>query len=104
MKTTKLRISASKLLPRIREAAKSSSNVVFIPPLNKKSMAGMMTYRQALACLQSGVIVGKPMLDDHGHWEVWMERYAANLRFRTRVVAVCDGPRVAQLIVFPAEN
>ena len=54
-------------------------------------MAGMMTYRQALECLRSGRIVGEPLLNEHGHWELSMERYAASFLFSTRVVAVCEG-------------
>lgn len=62
-------------------------------------MAGMMTYRQALECLRSGKIVGAPMLNEHGHWELRMERYAANYLFSARVVAVCEGANVVRLIV-----
>ena len=91
MTVSKLRISASKLLPRVRETAKSSSNVVFIPPLEKRSMAGMMTFHQALICLQEGVIVGKPRQNDNGDWELFMERYAAHTSFILKVIAICDG-------------
>lgn len=62
-------------------------------------MAGMMTFRQALECLRSGKIVGEPTLNEHGHWELRMERYAANFLFSTRVVAICEGANVARLIV-----
>ena len=41
----------------------------------------MMTFKQALACLQHGSIVGKPVLNEHGHFEFTMERYAANYLF-----------------------
>lgn len=99
MTVSKLRVTASRLLAAIREAAKSSSNVVFIPPPEKRSMAGMMTFLQAMKCLQSGSLVGKPKLNEDGDWELSMERHAANYLFKIRAVAICDGVRVSQIIV-----
>ena len=99
MTVTKLRVTASRVLAAVREAAKSSSNVVFIPPPEKKSMAGMMTFLQAMKCLQSGSLVGKPKLNEHGDWELSMERYAANYLFKIRAIAICDSVRVSQIIV-----
>ena len=101
MSVTRMRVTASKLLPRIQEAAKSSSNVVFVPDLNRRSMAGLMTFHQAMSCLRLGKIVGKPTMNEHDHWELRMERYAANRTYSLRVIAECDGARVSRLIVFP---
>ena len=99
MTISRLRVSAATLQSRIHEAAQSSSNVVFIPPLERKSMAGMMTFHQALLCLQQGSIVGKPTLNNRGDWELTMSRRAADHDFQSRVVAVCDGPRIARIFV-----
>jgi len=102
MSIERLRITASKLLPYVREAARSSSNVVFIPPLEKRSMAGMITFHQAFRCLQEGRLVGQPVQNPRGDWELRLEYFSAGVLFRLRVVAVCDGARVRQLIVFPS--
>ena len=99
MNIVKMRVTERTLLRRIREAAASSANVVFIPELNKRSMTGMMTYQQAMACLRSGDIVGKPALNEHGHWELQMYRFAANHPFNLRVIAECEGPHVKRIIV-----
>lgn len=99
MAVSKLRVTAGQLLPRLRTAAKSSSNVEFIPPPAKRSMAGMMTYLQALKCLQEGEIIGKPKLNEHGHWEVRMRRFAANQWTEFDVVAVVESTRVIKIYV-----
>ena len=99
MAISKLRITAGQLLPRVRAAAKSSSNVEFIPPPIKKSMAGMMTYLQALKCLQEGEIVGSPVLNEHGHWEFQMKRCAVTQWLVIDVVAVVNSTRVTKLFV-----
>lgn len=97
MSVTNIRITASQLLPRIRSAAADSSNVVFVPPPQKRSMAGMMQFRQVMLCLQDGTIVGKPKLTEHGLWEFRMERYAANQLFSLKVAAEVKGVRVVKL-------
>lgn len=102
MTVTKLRVSRRQLLARIREAAKSSSNVIFVPPLEKRSIAGMMTFHQAFSCLQEGTVVGNPVLNDRGDWELMMERYAANFLFKLKVIAMCDGAHISKLVVFPS--
>jgi hypothetical protein len=99
MGITRFRITAANLLPRIHEAAKSSSNVEFIPPPNKRSMAGMMQFKQALRCLQEGSIVGRPKVNDHGDWEFQMERFAANQWTVIDVAASVSGARVTRLYV-----
>lgn len=101
MSIERIRITAAKLLRYVRETARSSSNVVFVPPLEKRSMAGMMTFHQAFRCLQEGTLVGQPAQNARGDWELWLEYFSAGALFRLRVVAVCDGARVRQLIVFP---
>jgi hypothetical protein len=73
---------------------------VFVPPLDKRSIAGMMTYQQALACLREGTIVGKPSLNEHGHWELELQRYAANRLFSLRVAAEHKGGKVTKIFAF----
>ncbi|MFA5683475.1 MAG: hypothetical protein WC995_02800 [Lysobacteraceae bacterium] len=99
MNITRMRVTEKSLLRCIRDAAKSSANVVFLPELNKRSMAGMMTFQQAMSCLRAGDIVGKPVLNEHGHWALQMQRLAANHLFTLRVIAECEGPHVKRIIV-----
>jgi hypothetical protein len=96
---TKFRISEKSLLKHIQQTANNTSKIVFIPPIEKSSMAGMMTFQQAVSCLRHGVIVGKPKKNMFGDWELQMERYAANFLFRTKVVVECDGALVHRLII-----
>jgi len=59
----------------------------------------MVTYLQALKCLQEGEIVGKPRLNEHGHWTMRMKRFAANQWTEFDVVAVVDSTRVIKIYV-----
>lgn len=95
----KLRVTEKKLLAAVKAAASSSSNIVFLPPLEKRSMAGAMNFHQAIKCLRDGSIVGKPVLNEHGEWELTMERYAANQLLQIKIIAICDGASICQLIV-----
>ena len=104
MSVSKLRITAGLLQPRVHTAAKDSENVVFIPPTQKRSMAGMMRFQQALACLRKGSIVGKPKLTDEGLWEFQMERYAANRWFTIKVAAEVNGAHVVKLYAIFEED
>ena len=104
MSVTNLRITAAQLLPRVHAAAANSSNVVFIPPPEKRSMAGMMQFRQVMLCLQEGTIVGKPKLTEHGFWEFRMERYAANQLFSLKVAAEVKGALVVKLYAIQSEK
>lgn len=104
MTVTKLRVSGARLLKGIREAAKSSANLVFIPPPSKKSIAGMMTFLQTLACIREGAFSGTPRLNENGDWEFVMKRHAAGVVFMVKGVAVCDGARVGQVVILNAES
>jgi hypothetical protein len=52
--------------------------------------------------LQEGALVAQPVQNERGDWELRLEYFSAGALFRLRVVAVCEGPRVRQLIVFPS--
>ena len=67
MTVSKFRITAALLEPRVHTAARDSSNVVFVPPPQKRSMAGLMRFQQALECLRKGRITGKPKLTEAGY-------------------------------------
>lgn len=97
MTVSKFRVTASQLESRVKAAAKDSANVVFVPPPEKKSMAGMMLWHQALACMRQGRIVGTPKQVQEGLWEFRMERFAANQLFELKVAARCRGATVEQL-------
>lgn len=104
MTTSKFRITANQLLPRVHSAAQSSSNVVFVPPPQKRSMAGMMLFHQVMSCLREGLIVGKPKLTEEGLWEFRMERFAANQWFALKVAASVNGARVVKLYAILSED
>lgn len=71
-----------------------------IPPPDKRSMSGMMSFLQAMKCLQEGSIVGKPKLNENGDWELSLERLCANEWVTIKAIAVCAGARVTRIIVF----
>ena len=100
MSVTKIRISSAKLLSHIRAAAKSSENIIFIPPPDRKSMAGMMSFRRGMVCLQKGEIVGKPTRNAHGDWELKLSRPAAGKHDELRVIVECEGARILRIIAF----
>jgi len=94
-----LRVSAAQLLEKIQATAKSSSHVVIIPTPDKHSMAGMMTFLQAVQCVQKGQIVGKPIKNEHDDWELTMERTTPSGYLKIKVFAECDGANVVRVIV-----
>jgi hypothetical protein len=100
MAITKFRITANKLEPRVHEAAKNSSNVVFIPPPVKESLAGAMLFQQVMACVRKGKIRGKPRLAKENYWEFRMDRYSAGRWFSCNVAAEVNDSQVVRLIVF----
>lgn len=97
MSVGKFTITASQLQPRVHTAAKNSANVVFIPPPEKNSMAGMMLFHEVMCCLREGTIVGKPKLTPEGYWEFKMERFACNRWFSIEVAALVKGAHVEKL-------
>lgn len=99
MAVSPFRITAKQLLPRIRQCAKSSQNVMFNPPLVRQSMAGMMTFHQSLKCLQEGNLIGKPNMDEHGNWTFRMERFAAGEAQMVNAVAIVNGVHVEKIFV-----
>lgn len=103
MATSKFRITAGALQPRVNQAAANSSNVVFVPPPDKRSMAGMMQFHEVLCCLREGRIVGKPVFTEAGLWEFHMERFFANRLYRLKVAAATSGARVTRLYAILSE-
>lgn len=104
MTVSGLRITARMLESRVHAAAVDSSNVVFVPPPNKRSLGGMMRFQQAMACLREGSIEAKPTLNEHGHWEFFISRFAANRWYSLQAIAVVDGPRVTKLFAILQED
>ena len=103
-KVIPLRITATALQSRIREAAQQSSNVVFVPKVDTGSLGGMLTYKQALFCLREGKVIGKPTMNEHNDWAFTMQRFAAGHLTTVCAVATCVGARVVQLTVLIDEN
>lgn len=104
MAVSRFRITANALEPRVRQAAKDSANVVFIPAPEKRSMAGAMLFQQAMSCLREGRISGRPVFTEDGLWEFRMKRYAASQWFSIKVAASVAGARVEKLYVILSED
>jgi len=67
-------------------------------------MAGMMTFRQVIQCLEDGEIGDGPRLNKHGHWVLTLRGYGANRWLTIDVVADCDGAHVRRLYVLHGAN
>jgi len=103
MAISKLRVTAAALQPRVHQAAANSSNIVFVPPPDKRSMAGMMQFHEVMCCLREGRIVGKPVFTEAGLWEFHMERFFANRHYRLKVAAATSATRVTRLYAILSE-
>jgi len=99
-----IRLSAARLQKHVRVAARDSSRVVFREPPDRRNLAGELTYRQVLRCLQEGQLIGKPIMDN-AFWQFQMRRHAAGLTVTVEAAALAAGARVEQIIVlgFDAE-
>src|SRR5580700_3385570 len=104
MAVTDFRIPKDKLLAAIRIAAKDSSKLVFLPAIEKRAMAGMMTYRQVIKCLEEGRIGKGPKRNEHGHWALTLERYSAHRWLSIDVVAECEGATVRRIYILHGAN
>lgn len=104
MSVTKFRLTKDKLVAAVRLAARDTSKIVFLPEIDKHAMSGMMSYRQAITCLEKGRIDSAPKLNEHGHWVFRLNRYSANRWLSIDVVAECDGAHVRRLYILHGAN
>lgn len=102
-KVVGIRLSARRLQGHVHVAARDSSRVVFREPLDRQNLAGELTYRQVLKCLQDGQMVGPPDLDEHAHWRFRMCRHAAGLTVCVEAAAHVAGARIEQIVVLGIE-
>lgn len=62
---------------KIRELAANSANVIVISHGVKRQRERKITRRQIELCALKGVIVEGPFLNQHGNWQVTIQRMAA---------------------------
>lgn len=103
-KVVAIRLSAAQLQRHVRVAARDSSRVVFREQPDRRNLAGELTYRQVLKCLQEGQVIGKPSMEND-YWQFQMQRHSAGLTVTVEAAALAAGARVEQIIVlgFDAE-
>lgn len=102
-KVVGIRLSAARLQKCVRAAANDSARVVFLEPPDRRNLAGELTYRQVLKCLQDGQLVGRPVLDEHAHWRFQMWRHAVGLTVFVDAAAKVSGARIEQIVVLGIE-
>jgi Domain of unknown function (DUF4258) len=77
-----LNLSKPKALSLVRELAKDSGNIIFMPHASKRMRQRHISTKMVLDCLLRGVIVEGPALSIKGTWELAMQRMAAGERLR----------------------
>lgn len=102
-KVVGIRLTAGRLQKYVRAAARDPSRVYFKEPSDRRNLAGELTYRQVLKCLQEGRIIGKPVMDEHSSWRFGMLRHGAGLTVVVDVAALAASARIERLIVLGFE-
>lgn len=92
------KMSPARARQMIHELAADSDRIVIIHHAETRGRQRLITRRQMELCVQKGVIIEGPFLNDHGNWQVTVQRRAAGEEV-TCVVAI-DWP--SQLIVITA--
>ena len=93
-----LRVSARLVVKRVRKiATRDAGQIIIIPPPHRRSMAGMMNFRQVIVCLEKGTVDSTPIRNQHGDWEFTMRRHAGRLWTVVRVAVTCEGARVSRV-------
>ncbi len=77
-----LSFSRQKALSLVRELARDSGNVIFLPHASQRMRQRHVTAKMVLECLLRGVIVEGPVLSLKGTWELAMQRMASGERLR----------------------
>jgi hypothetical protein len=80
----------------LRELAADSDRIVVVAHGQKRGRQRGITRRQMELCVQKGVIIEGPFLNQHGNWQVTVQRRAAGEEV-TCVVAI-DWPKQAIII------
>lgn len=75
----------------IRETAQDSSRVVIPEPPDMGAWEATVTVRQVLRCLEDGDIVEGPEVNEFGHLECVLTRYAVGVEIFVTVVALKEG-------------
>lgn len=72
-----LKLGAPQALRMIRELARDTDKIVVIQHAKSRQRQRKISRRQIELCVQKGIISEGPYLNQHGHWQVSLERRAA---------------------------
>lgn len=82
-----LKLRAESALKKIRSIA-AARGVEFLQPPNGGPWEVTTSRRQVLVCLESGEILGEPILDDHKNWKVTLHRSTAGVAIEVEAVLI----------------
>jgi len=74
----------------VRDLAADSNNIVVIPHAKARQRQRSISFAAIQQCLLKGSISEGPFLNQHGHWQMNFERFAAGEELT--VVAAIDWP------------
>ncbi|MBL9065545.1 MAG: DUF4258 domain-containing protein [Sphingopyxis sp.] len=74
---TPFQMSVAVARQKIRELAEDSDRIVVISHGKARGRQRGITRRQMELCVQKGVIIEGPFLNQHGNWQVTIQRRAA---------------------------
>lgn len=94
-----LKLGAPQALRMIRELARDSDNIVVVPHAKARQKQRRISRRQIELCVLKGIICEGPFMNQHGHWQVSLERRAAGEEI-TCAVAIEWASRLIVVTVF----
>ena len=83
------RENAQRLIYRI---AADSSRVQFVLPPQGGEWRQVVLTRQVALCLEQGRVISAPAQNEHGHWEVRLQRFCAGVDVTVRVAIQDNNP------------
>ncbi len=72
-------------LKLVRELVRDTDNIVLLPHARKRMKKRSINNRQIEICLRLGIIREGPFMNQHGNWQVTMERLAAGEEMKLAV-------------------
>lgn len=94
-----LRLTSHAALRVVREIAADTNNIVVISHARLRGRQRQITRRQIELCVQRGTISEGPFMNQHGHWQVNLQRHAAGEEI-TCVVAIDWRTKVLVITTF----
>lgn len=79
------------VVPCIRRLARDTSNIGLPDPLKGGPWKEVVTFLQAVRCLQDGDLIEGPDRDDKGNWACTMQRISAGVVVNVSVALVDNG-------------